>query len=236
MEPIGADPGNLVSSLFPERKPEMEGLFARGPAGLPEGITRGAAEPGREEILSYSFDSLQLSFRDPERGSLDLSVSLFELNYQSVRAIQGAGGERGIERTTFFAQALRIDYRATGAYAADPEETLTRLREAFTPQKTARRIAEFALSRYARRGEADTPEARAAYRDGILPAIERGYGEALELLGTLPEEVRAGLEETIRRVRDLLEVFVREGRLPDDGQDPAFLGEPSEDTATDLVA
>lgn len=235
MEPIGTDPGNLVSSLFPERKPEMEGLFARGPAGLLEGVARGPVEPGREEFLSYSLDSLRLSLRGTE-GSLDLSVSLFEMNYQSVRAIQGGHGEAGIERTAFFAQVLRIEYRATGSYAADPEGAIDRLRDAFTPEKTARRIAEFALSRYAESGKADTPEARAAYRDGILPAIERGYGEALALLGTLPEEVRAGLEETIRRVRDLLESFVREGRLPDGEGDPFLLGEPSGDAATDLVA
>lgn len=220
----------------------MEGLFARGPAGLMEGITRGPREPGREETLSYSFDSLRLSLSEPGEGSLDLSVSLFEMNYQSVRAIQGASGEQGIERTTFFARSLKIEYRATGAYAADPEAAkgaIDRLREAFTPEKTARRIADFALSRYTEQGESDTPDARAAYRDRILPAIERGYQEALGLLGALPEEVRSELEATIRRVRELFEAFIRDGALPDEDAERSGTETAGEDVSpaaeTDLV-
>ncbi len=228
MEPIGTDPGNLVSSLFPESNRETKGLFARAP--LPESF-----DAVLEESLSYSFDSLQLSLREPGQGSLDLFVSLFEMNYQSVRAIQGANGEQGIERTAFFAQALKIEYRATGTYAADPEGAIGKLREAFTPEKTARRILDFALSRYGAEEGSDTPESRAAYRDTILPAVERGYQEALGLLGALPEEIRSELEATIRRVRELFDAFIRDGKLPE--EDAALSeGEASPAAETDLVS
>lgn len=229
MEAIGTDPGTLVAGLFGERNRETQGPLARAPLSEPFNAAL------QEESLAYSFDSLEISLREPGKGSLDLSVSLFEMNYQSVRAIQGANGEQGIERTTFFAQALKIEYRATGAYAGDLDGGLKKLREAFTPEKTARRIADFALSRYTEQGESDTPEARAAYRDTILPAIERGYQEALGLLGALPEEVRSELEATIRRVRDLFEAFIRDGKLPD--EDTAFPEEEaSPDAETDLVS
>lgn len=145
-------------------------------------------------------------------GQVRISLSLFELNYQSVRYLSGMDGGREISRESFSLRAFSLEITAqggAGSIGLDPKALLSKLQDAFTPEKTAGRIANFALSRFLRGGHGDTEEARAAYRDKILPAVERGFQEALGILGDIDSEIRAPIERTMELVRKLMEQFVK---------------------------
>ncbi len=50
----------------------------------------------------------------------------------------------------------------------------------------------------------------------IGEAIAKGFAEARQLLGTLPEQTEAELAQTDQLVKDGLDAFVRTGQRPDD--------------------
>lgn len=77
--------------------------------------------------------------------------------------------------------------------------------ETFTPERTARRVARAVLGRY--RGSADCLDSREAFLERTLPAVEHGISRARRAGSSLSEEIRAELEETFLRIRDLLQVF-----------------------------
>ena len=91
---------------------------------------------------------------------------------------------------------------------------MDRLAEFFSPEKTAQRILDFALARYAPEGE-DTEEARRAFADTIGGAIQKGFDEAQSILGELEESIQQGIDRTHELVFDGLADFVASG-LPED--------------------
>jgi len=99
-----------------------------------------------------------------------------------------------------------------------PEAVLEKLRAAFTPERTAGRIVDFALSGYASSetlaAYGDTEAARQSYADLMQKAVDQGFSEARALFGELPEATQAELADTAQRVRDGLQRFVREGLDP----------------------
>lgn len=102
----------------------------------------------------------------------------------------------------------------------EPEmpEAIRRLLEHFSPEKTAERIAQFVMRGFGRTsfGGADSPESRAGFVDFILPYIRQGVDGALQAFGELPDDVRAGAEETFRRVSERLEEFAGRSQTSSD--------------------
>ena len=97
---------------------------------------------------------------------------------------------------------------------------LAQLQEYFSPENTAGRILDFALSRYGYGHFAgpDSSENRAQFRDFIFPAIEKGFQEATDSFrGTLPEEIMDQVHETLSKIKVGFENFIAAGN-PGNGE------------------
>lgn len=82
----------------------------------------------------------------------------------------------------------------------------------YTPESTADRIVSFVLGGFDRfeggaAAQENTSETRQRFVDFILPAIDKGYGEALDQLGELPDEVLSSLEKTRTLIGERLDGF-----------------------------
>lgn len=97
---------------------------------------------------------------------------------------------------------------------ATGQRPIDRLAAEYTPEKTSDRIFNFATSFYDmwRKEREDTEETRQAYADYIGKAIDRGFGEAQNLLGALPDSVQAGINKTHELVFEKLGDFVKNGQ------------------------
>lgn len=120
------------------------------------------------------------------------AFALFEFNYQAVHAVAEVRDGDSVSRTEVFQSSLDIRLTVGGDPAA-AEDLVQRLQDAFTPEKVAGRIADFALKG---RGEDDP------FRPVLLEAVERGWRKAMELLGPLDDAAKAPLEESLRLVRE----------------------------------
>ncbi len=170
---------------------------------------------------------------DPEgmrgRDSLDLSalagslakdhkaVAIMEFHYRSMHAIRTEFEGTEYSRTEIYAQTFDM----TLTVAGDPEAAkglLEKLKAEWTPDKVAERIANFAVTGF---GLASMPSDRSAYRDLIGKAVESGYSQARSLLGSLSEDIAGSLEETMRKVRERLDAWVRGPEVLTDPAIPA---------------
>jgi hypothetical protein len=61
---------------------------------------------------------------------------------------------------------------------------------------------------------------RQRYVDLILPALERGYDEALETLGRLPDDVMEHVEQVVEQLYERVDEFVGEEDVPDPWEPP----------------
>ena len=99
-----------------------------------------------------------------------------------------------------------------------PGDLLEKLRAAFTPERTAGRIVDFALSGFAasetRAAFGDNEAGRQKFVDLMQKAVDQGFAEAKALFGELPEETQAELADTAVRVRDGFSRFVAQGLDP----------------------
>jgi hypothetical protein len=103
---------------------------------------------------------------------------------------------------------------AGAAAVAEQNALATELQQAFSPENTANRILDFALGGFGQTSfgqQGNTPEARAGFADFIGGAIQRGFEEAKEILGELPDEVQAGVDETFSRIQEGLADFAENG-------------------------
>lgn len=86
-------------------------------------------------------------------------------------------------------------------------------RDYFSPENTAKRIADFALSGFGLFGgtkPGDTsPEARQKFADYILPAIDKGFADARKLLGALPDSIGRDIDKTRSLIGDRFDQFLK---------------------------
>ena len=134
--------------------------------------------------------------------------ALFEFNYQSVHAISETRDGGRVTREEFFQESLDIRLTVQGDPKA-AEELMARLKEAFTPEKVAGRILDFALSGFAPAGAGDGAVQRQGYADWIQKAIQQGYDQARQVLGKLDDATAGSLDETLKRIREGLAAFVQ---------------------------
>lgn len=83
----------------------------------------------------------------------------------------------------------------------------------FSPENTANRIYNFATSFYetflAGTGKEDSEASRQEYKDIIGSAIDEGFGQALDILGDLPDEVSSQVQTTHDLIFEKLDKFVK---------------------------
>ncbi len=157
-----------------------------------------------------------------EKGSFAIERQLsIELEYQSVRTMKLESGETVYERTSVQFRAFEV-YREVGGFQSSTEKPapgalLDFLRNHFGPERTAERIANFAINRFQAEAEEGAEEAtarRERFRNLILPAVRRGADEAINTLAGLPEEIVAIADRVYDLVANLFDHFVEKGNRP----------------------
>ncbi|MFH0911931.1 MAG: DUF5610 domain-containing protein [Planctomycetota bacterium] len=176
-----------------------------------------------DNLLSRAFGGLDSVELSPDASySLQYTRAQFEVNYQSISAMSNAQGVSVQGARFSFKASFEFLQLASGGEpiqteAASGQDLLDKLMDLFSPEKTAQRILDFALAQYAPQG-ADTEESRSAFADWIGDAIQKGFDQALSLLGFLPEEIQAGVDKTHELVFQGLEDFVKQGLPADQAQ------------------
>ena len=144
------------------------------------------------------------------------NYALLEINIQSYRSVTDAqGGTTTIQSS----MKLRLEAIYANLSSAKSEAAsavvpgLNEMVDYFSPENTAARIVNFALSRFPGEG---TQEDRQKYADYIMPAIQKGYSEARGLLSafSLPDEVWEQIDETGRLITKMMDEFVKTGKRP----------------------
>lgn len=102
-----------------------------------------------------------------------------------------------------------------GTTQTDKNDPLAKLKDLFSPEKTAQRILDFALSFFGKSSAyktgGDTEESRGSFADMMGKAIQKGFDQALGILGELPEETANEIDQTHGLVFDGLDNFVQNG-------------------------
>lgn len=174
----------------------------------------------------------QLSLSPDSRFAMQYASAQFEVNYRSIQQIQTASGVEMREVNFSFKASFEylslsagqgggeLDPFAPVEEAGEGEavDPLQRLMDFYSPEKTAERILDFALSFFPGSShfeeKGDTEEGRRDFADMMGNAIQKGFDEALNLLGQLPEKVQEDVDKTNDLVFDGLGDFVKEGRDP----------------------
>ena len=177
----------------------------------------------------------------------------FEISYSSMVAVAGENGMTMQE--TSFSLKGSFEFMGIGSNMSgigdsfDPFNFLTgqtgdtdkaaendpmsKLKEYFSPEATANRILDFSLGFFGNSPQykegGNTEDSRQSFADVIGAAIQKGFDQAMGLLGNLPSETQDEVDETHSRVFDGLDNFVKTGSK--DGKEGDEVEEPSFDFA-----
>ena len=140
---------------------------------------------------------------------------LLQLNVQITQSVVGIAFGQGLEQET------------GGSFLDDllarlPEDALEQVLafqqgetepNFFSPEATAGRIADFALSGFSffdggSAAQENSVDSRQRFSDFIIPAIEQGFAEALEILGQLPTQVTDEIQQTRNLIDDRFAQFI----------------------------
>lgn len=162
-------------------------------------------------------DSVSLS--PDAMTSLSYTRAQFEVNYQAIRAVSGPQGATYEQIDFSFSASFEFLQAASGGEpismeGMDGQSLIEKMQEIFSPEKTAGRILDFALSHYAPEGE-DTEGARQEFADYIGGLVQKGFDEAQKILGELEESIQKGIDTTHELVFKGLDDFVQNG-VPED--------------------
>lgn len=146
----------------------------------------------------------------------------FEINIQAVRYVAGANGVQAESLSLSMSgsfEFLRMGQGGPSPFGGvkEGEEAglLDKLNDYFSPEKTAGRILDFALSFFPKSSMfekgGDTEDARQSFADFIGKAIQKGFDEAGAALGKLPDKVQDGVDKTHDIVFKGLEDFIKNG-------------------------
>lgn len=174
--------------------PDLSALYS--PAAHRENPFAFPGEEGEAPKQGGKMDRADLSALAKEFAKRGGAFALFEFEYQSVHSVSLYRDAHGVSRQEYWQQSFEMNLTVGG----DPEAAkalFEKMKEQFSPEKVAGRIADFALGISAGRDQ--------AFRDLIRSAVELGYSQARDMLGPVDEEVAAQLEETLKRVRELLQ-------------------------------
>ncbi len=229
-------PGGLEKSLLPTAMSPQ--AFSSTLPQLQKG--EGQAFSGDDRLSGLlhgmGLDSLDLS--PGTSYNLQYAKSQFEVNYQAMRAINTENGMQTMQVSFSFKASFEYLQVSAGGQPINPdggvgqgEETgqgqkldpMQQIMDFFSPEKTSRRILDFALSFFPSSKQfqesGDTGDARRNFADFIGKAIQKGFDQAQKILGKLPDGVQQDIDKTHDLVFDGLDDFVK------NGLDPVKLGE-----------
>ncbi|MBI5361513.1 MAG: DUF5610 domain-containing protein [Planctomycetes bacterium] len=144
------------------------------------------------------------------------NYALLEVNIQSYRSVTNAQGETTTVQSSMKMRLESIYANLSSAKSEAASQKVPGLNELvdyFSPENTAARIVNFALSRFQGEG---VQEDRQKYADYIMPAIQKGFSEARAMLGAfnLPQEVWDQIDETYGLVEKMMDDFIKIGKRP----------------------
>ena len=202
----------IAGTMFELRHMSLSAQFdlpeeAQEPKGLPD------------EAAEAAQDAVKLS--PHAKGGLGARVQL-DLEFTSIKVIQGLFSPGGAKNDPAgplkrFEKLFRDAADASGLDkpkdVGGVPDFLAKLKEYFSPERTAGRIFDFAVKHYGKGSftDADDEAQRTRYRDFVLPAIQQGFDEARALMGQLPDEVSAGVDKTFALIQSQFEKFVNQG-------------------------
>jgi len=168
---------------------------------------------GQQSVLklSYSAQSLdQVQISQQGRGITAQAYSRDEIHFQLQLQTTDENGKStilNIEIDALYERYASIQGEMPNETEAisQPDSLIDQLTDMFSPEATAERIFQFALL-----GFNEQDDTREAFRDFILPYIEKGYEEAMEMLGPFAEMVQETTSQTMDLVREKFETFVGE--------------------------
>jgi hypothetical protein len=144
----------------------------------------------------------------------------FKLDLSYVKASAGNGGGRAladlIGQSTDFASLIEtLKGAASGQPTATPKDFLAQMEDYFSPEKTAGRIVDFATAFFPKsaafKAGNDTEEARSEFAETMRAAIQKGFDQAMGVLGKVPKEVQDGIDKTHELTFKGLDDFVKNG-------------------------
>ncbi|MFZ2957386.1 MAG: DUF5610 domain-containing protein [Candidatus Ozemobacteraceae bacterium] len=199
--------------------------------------------PNSDESQTDLFQGLnidQLGLSSDAKNKLFWARAQFEVNYQAIRSINSSQGQATSQETFSFQSSFEFLQRASGqdslfsssdtpdssstgissiSSSSGTTDSLTQLQDYFSPEKTAERILDVAMSFFpvSETGQTmgDTVEGRQKFSDFIGAAIDEGFNQARGRLGSLPDDVSAGVDKTHSLVVAGLEDFVKNGVNPE---------------------
>lgn len=175
-------------------------------------------------LNNLGLDSLDLS--PDAQVSLQYARAQYEVNFQAMRAVSGANGVQMQQVNFSYKASFEFLSLSAGQNIIDPFapvegengemiDPLARLKEMFNPEKTAERILDFTLGFFPQSKAfsegGDTEDARSQFADVMREAVQKGFDQALGILGQIPDETREEIDETHDRVFTGFDDFVKNG-------------------------
>jgi hypothetical protein len=195
--------------LFNEFKTGLSDAFK-----MLDGATAGSINAQYE--LNYT--AMQYMANDAgayEYTETNLSIKL-DLNY--IKA--ASGGQTGkeiasaIENSKDFGELVENlknvgqQDMAAAKQKFDPKDFMASLQDYFSPESTANRIVDFAAALYDGKGD------RGEFGETMRKAIQKGFDQAMGILGKVPQSVQDGIDKTHSLTMKGLDDFIANGRNP----------------------
>lgn len=208
----------------------------------PQKLLNAQMEPLVKNTLNNGFDNL-LKSMFPGMGGTDLNSlaqksganmssmrMTYELNYQAISSMTSINGEDG--STSFSSQSTQFSFKMEISYieasyggkvdnpfassgSKSPNDLMEKLKDYFSPEKTAARIVDFAASFFPNSKQfkegGDTEEARNSFAEIMKSAIGKGFEQARSLLGKMPQAVEDGVKKTEDLTTKGIEDFIKNG-------------------------
>jgi len=193
---------------------------------------------GSSDLISgLNLDKLNLS--DDAKQKIQYAQAQFEVNYQVLKSINSSQGQETTQATFSFKASYEFlqtvsgqssssatssgtsttdstaDSTSSTSSTSSSQDSLSALKEYFSPEKTAERILDIATSFYGvsqtAQSSGDSEASRQKFADFIGSAIDEGFKQAAKTLGTLPDSIQSDVDKTHSLVNTGLQDFVKNG-------------------------
>lgn len=166
----------------------------------------GTTTPSSSSPLSLTSDTVSLSGGGTKQrfisGTVEFSIQAhIEASFKtSSDNVAGGSKTSAYSYQADVAVSGKFDFRAEQAESIANAHAMAFEGDPFSPEATAKRITEFAMSFFPMFAEENPDmtyeEQIDAYQKMVNEAIGEGFSEAMSMLGALPDEVMQGIEKT----------------------------------------